>query len=277
METTLENWVEWKEKCDLHRCSEETQSALLSYAISRFRDLVGLACATHSRPVINTGEISAWGAWEMFDGYFIERGKNTGKCYKDHLFLKAGNASDVGVGELERIAFWMLRDVIKDFVRRHYPRRDTTSLYEPIKKSDPKSPLVIDFVESEGATPYEAADASDAMRVAPSYAREFFGHLEARERVLLVALGFDLPASCVEVLKAAGCQKSTLCAARFGLGQRLSAWLTREKSEDGMRMRSLVLQAMVKLSMEWAAQEKCCEPIFRLMESRGTEVDSLCL
>lgn len=277
MKTTLEHWVEWKEKCDLHRCSEETQAALLSYAGNRLGDLVGWACATLAHPVINTHELSPWRAWEMFDGYFIERGNNTGKCYKDHLFLKACHSSGVRVGEIERLAYWMLRDVVKDFIRHHYPRRDTDSLQEPMKLSDPSSPLKIDSVEAEAESPYDAADEADAVRVAPSYASEFFGRLDTRERILLVALGFDLPISCAEVLRAAECQKSTLCAARLGLGQRLSAWLTREKSEDGMRVRALVLQALVQLSTEWAAKEICCEPIFRLMEDRRAEEDLLCL
>lgn len=268
MATEFKHWEEWKEKCNLRLCGDETKAALLEYSGKRFHSLVEWALRSLKFAYQDINEKNAWVGWDLFDNYYIDRGERTGKAYKDWLFLTARNSPDNCVVVLEKEMNLLLRNVVRTYIREHYPRKGVKSLDAPLESGNPDSGTLMDVTPSRDCSTRDSVEASDGRNVAAGFASRFFKELSRRDRVVLVALGLGLPASCAEAEKAAQCKKSMLADARSQLNICIRDRLKREMSEDADYLRFYVLEALLEKCIEWAKGEKSCESMFHLLKVR---------
>ncbi len=268
MATEFKHWEEWKEKCNLRLCGDETKAALLEYSGDRAYRLVKWAMISLKFGYQDIHEIDRWEGWDLFEGFYFDRGERTGKAYKDWLFLTAQNSPDNCVVVLEKEMTLLLRNVVRTYIREHYPRKGGMSLDAPLESGNPDSGTLMDVTPSPDLSPRDHVEASEERNVAADFASRFFEELSRRERVVLVALGLGLPASCAEAEKAAQCKRSMLADAKSQLNICIRDRLKREMSEDADYLRFYVLEALLEKCIEWAKGEKSCESMFHLLKVR---------
>ena len=275
MGTTFENWAEWKKKCDLRRCGDETKAALLAYMQNRIHALVSWSMKSQRYAYHDIKEIDQWTGWDLFENYYVARGERTHKVYKDWLFLTAQNSSDDQVVVLEKETNTLLRNIIRDYIKEHYPPKQARSLDAPTQfttqLNKPDKAAWTDFQKMTHQSPRDNIESRDARDAATDFAAQFFDAMDLRERVVLVVLGLDLPASCPEAERAAQCKKSMLGHARGQLRTRLKKQLEREFSEDTVYLSFYVVEALTGKCMTWAKNEADCASIFSLAEKRQAE------
>jgi len=291
MDTTIENWTEWKKKCDLRRCGDETKATLLAYMQKRMHALVkwamvSLSKVAHSQRLPASArsrhqnreyayhdikEIDQWTGWDLFENYYVARGERTHKVYKDWLFLPAQDSSEDHVSVLEKKAHTLLRNVIRDYIKENYPPKQARSMDAPLQLNKDDEAAWSDFEKRSTQSPRDKIETWDARDAATGFAAQFFDNMDLRERVVLAVLGLDLPASCPEAERAAQCKKSMLGHARGQLCTRLKTQLEREFSEDTVYLGFYVVEALTAKCITWAKNETDCAPIFSLAAQRQAE------
>lgn len=271
MDTEFSHWVEWKQKCDLRLCGPQTQGSLHAYVGKRLRKLVSRSLAEIRRALVDTHELDGWMCWDLFEGFYADRESRSGRRYKDWLFATVQSSSDNHVDVMEREVNELLYNVVRQFIRTHYPRRDTASLDAPLREEDSGTGTLMDILPHRSISPSDDAELRDARNVAAGFAADFFEGMSRRERVALAVRGLDLPLSCREAEEAAGCKKSVLSDAGNRVYQGMIDRLRQVFPEDVEVLRFYVVEALVEKCIEWARGDRSCETIFRLLAQRGAE------
>lgn len=268
MDTIFDNWVEWKRKCDLRLCGPETQTALQGYVGKRLHKLVSRSFAEIHRALVDTHELNAWQCWDLFEGFYADVESRTGRRYKDWLFATVAASSDDHVDVMEREVNELLYNVVRQFVRTHYPRQNWLSLDAPLQPGEPDSVTLYAVVSRSENPTWDEVEKRDAQNTAARFAGQFFALMTQRERVALAVRGLELPVSCHEAEEAARCKKSMLSDACHQVRDSMQARLRREFPEDVELLSFYVTDELVEKCITWAKGEASCEPIFRLLAQR---------
>lgn len=276
MDTTFENWVEWKEKCDVRRCGPETQANLLTYIGKRAQHILNKAAHATERLPPDKRELSGWYWWAIFDDFYARREAKTRKRIKDWLFQNAASDASSPADAMERqVCALFGRDVIREYVRECCsPTRELTVLDVPQWRDDPTGDTRKDVLTLGEDETRDAVAANEARQMVADYADRVFQGMDRRERVAVAATSLNLPHSAPEVERAAGCKKSVLCAAYKALFQqvveRLRCDLAGEQSETLARIGFYVFEILKEKAYEWARQEGCCAGLLKLAGDRTT-------
>ncbi len=209
---TLAQWQEWHARCALGRCAPETQSALAGFAgrrTRRYLALYGKGGAEASRSIGGPDDREAW---HGFETYFYLNRTRAGKSYKDWLAARGTEASPAAI---ESGAALLLRDVVRERLRREAAPRHARSLQEPLPgaDADPDCALTLEDLLPSPSDPAGDADRRDLEHLAVRVADAVFHDLSLRERMALLAREHGLSCAHPAALRAAGCGKTVLAKA----------------------------------------------------------------
>jgi hypothetical protein len=268
---TIEQWGEWKEKCALGLCGEETRRALQAFAHARFQHFA----AAYARTT-NVGDPSvltpgAGEAWHWFETHFLLGRAPGGKNFKQWLFAELeakGYSSQEGV---EAGASLLMRDVVRERLRREYSGRHILSLDraaedesqgEPAPNLQELLPAPLDTMSDVERRELEELALKDSVSA--------FDQLNRRECLALLAHELGLSLAHPAVLRAAECGKSVLNTAfsnaRIGVAAHVRARHPREDASTMASLTCLVWANVREMILSWGKSENDCAQLCILVE-----------
>ncbi|MCE9616471.1 MAG: hypothetical protein K8T26_19530 [Lentisphaerae bacterium] len=262
------HWAEWKRLCALGACSEPAQAWLRSFAHHRFhyyaRHLAhGLGAAAESTLL---RDIEGRDAWHLFESHLVVNGTRTGKRYKDWLFARlAGARTEPGV-TIETGATLIMRDVVREYLRREFSRPGQISLHFPVGELEGRSLTLEDLIPATDDDPATAAARAEYPALAVKEARRFVESLPWRTRVAILAKILERSLSDPAVVAVAQCRKSVLSADYGAFRAALRARIEAHFADEGPSGRAEILlrtmQAIQDDIFSWGKSETGCARLF---------------
>ncbi|MBN1268005.1 MAG: hypothetical protein JXB04_00315 [Kiritimatiellae bacterium] len=235
-------WHEWRERCALGLCCAETQQVLRAFAAEHFARIA----RRHAHLVGARGldpRLPADDAWHLLETHMTIRENRAGKRYKEWLFARAAPEEEA-VAAIEGGAVVMLRDVVREYLRRELSPSGTVSMQTPVAGTENDVLMLEDLLPGEIDPANEVARA-EMERLAAEHAREFLGGLDERSRLVMTARANGVPLSGAAMESATGCRKSMLHGLLRDACERLVLSLrSRYKKEDPAAVRTLVVMTL---------------------------------
>lgn len=264
----LDHWTEWKKRCALGLCSKATQDRLREFAFLRFRKLI-LRYAHHTN-IQDTRSIMPQekDSWHLFETHLTVKTSKQGQRYKDWLFARTLKSNDPAIDIIQGGASLIMRDVVREFLRRECSARNTVSLHQPLVHGE--EIFTLEELLPGSIDPSREVIRREYATLAEGHARAVFKNMSKRERLVLLAreIGVSLAHEAVE--KIAGCRKSTLHTVYHDFMKRVVATMKTEyRDDDSESVLSLTLMTIsyVKGSvLDWGKSEPACAHLFRLSE-----------
>ena len=269
-ETSFNNWVEWKEKCDLRKCTLETQTIILRYVHKRWLNLTGNAIHKAKVGRVMLRELDAWTCWDLFESHCADLQSRTHKVYKNYFFDAIRTSNNSPVHTIKALIYQPLRDALRKYVKDTYLPAFVDSLDADIARDDDAFTRLDVFVFPGQENPtLDAVTTREYHRIAVEVAKALFSELSHRLRVSFAANALDLPLSHPEVERLSGCKKSVLsesCRALIlKLGSRLKA---KYPQDDAERLTVLAFDCLKDMCCQWARTETSCAGLFLVVEAR---------
>lgn len=266
MGTEAAGWLEWRQRCALGLCSTGTQAALRDFAGARFNGfMTKFACYA------GRGSIAAADAWHLFETHLAVGGNRDGKRYKDWLFARAGLSNDPLVDVIQGGATLLMRDVVREFLRREHSPASMISLARPLVGYEDRS-LTLEDLLPGSVDPSCDVERRELERLSEELADRFCHDATCRERVAVLAKAEGLSLAHPEVEAAAGCGKSALNESYRAFVKETARAIMEEFSEDDPdTVRLLVLMTLEKMKScvyESISAEKTLTRFFMLVKDR---------
>jgi len=268
---SLRDWNEWRRVCALDRCVHRTRVGLQAFAHNRFRSLIrryAHRTGTEEPGALASG-IGPREAWHLLESRFVVQSTRRGKRYKDWLFARLERSADPPLDVIQGGATLILRDAVREYLRKEFAPPRTRSLHGPLHSSTGDPITLEELLPGEHDVAEEAAR-REYQRLAAEHARSFFAGADARERVVILARGLGISFASPTVEGAAGRRKSVLSQAYRRFVERMAAELRRlYPEEDGaslVMLGRMTLEAVTDRVVEWAKSENRFEPFFLFIE-----------
>lgn len=264
----LHSWMEWKKICALGLCSEETQSRLRKFGSVRFRKFLSqYATGTSVRSTYHV-DLDAEDAWHLLETRLMINTTKRGKRYKDWLFARVKYSDDPPIDVIQGGASLIMRDAVREFLKREFSPRNTVSLSMPLAEGESGGTLTLEDLLPGDADPSCQAALREYEELAREHAKAAFGEMSRRERLAITAreIGVSLAHSLIE--KAAGCRKSVLNSSYHGFmrrtAERLKAEYPDDDNESVLWLTLITINNVKKSVLEWAKSENACAGFFLL-------------
>lgn len=204
------HWMEWKQTCALGLCGPEAQSGLQAYVHGRFLRYT----SDYALPSKSSGQyppvITPRDAWHWFETYFQLHHNREGKCYKAWLFARV-NTSSTALQSIESGVSRLLRDVVRERLRKEQPHPRTQSLDGP--HSIDSGTLSLEELLPCSSDTASEVEQRDLETLAIQLAEGVLGALTKRERIAMLTREQGLSYAHPDVLKRADCGKTMLAKA----------------------------------------------------------------
>lgn len=264
---SLPYWIEWKRRCALGKCAEEAGVSLRGFAFHRFHYYarrVGLGVGAVPLPGLAL-EIDAVRAWHLFETYLLVKATREGKRYKDWLFARLDGNDGASAEIVESGATLIMRDVVREHLRREAPSVHNVSLHMPLAAGEGATVTLEDLLPGGGDPVGEVARA-EYPGMAEAIVGRLFGELAWRTRVAILAKILGRTLADPVVVMAAECGKSVLSADYAAFRQAIKARICSEFVDEGPAgVAELLLAVVQRLQARiflWAKSEKACASLF---------------
>ncbi len=285
----LAAWMEWKNLCDIEKCTAETQEILRYHAesnvaryLAKFPDVSRIFKRDDN--------------WELFENHVLttsyKMGSKTfgsqliGKSYKDGIFYKAEKSEDpplkVFSGEFNAIMRNVIKNVcpeISEEIDRSSKKIYISSLDE--KVSDDSDTTYGDLIPSEEVyDPSEESNLSDLNDRASELAPLIFKKLSVLQRTALLAEAIGIGRTDGYLCKLLKISDSTLND-HFNrniprimlkvIKENTVGWDDWSNGADKISARQLVLEtrsALMELIYSWSSSEKNCESLLAYIKEK---------
>ncbi len=260
----------WKEKCALDLCPPEIQSALQHFAHSRFFRFAAAYCQTTNTHDPNALTPCAAEAWHWFETYLQLRKTREGKVYKEWLFArKVSQDGTTGLDVIQGGATVLMRDVVRERLRREFSSRTFSALDAPINVGGGNQVTLHDLLpETDGMQ--DAVEQRELESMAELESKAFLASINRRERIAFLAHELGLSLANPTVTTLAGCGKSVLSTAFNGVLHGVAGQIrSRHPMEDKTTLINLTIASFDHLKkdiMKWGKSEKTCSQLFILVE-----------
>jgi hypothetical protein len=154
-----------------------------------------------------------------------------GKRYKDWLFERAGTWDAEALDVLAGGAVLILRDVVREHLRREHEPAWMRSLNGPVDTSAGEG-LTLEDLLPGGIDPSDEVATREFQHLSAVHAGEFLKDMPLRERVVVLARELGLSIAHPAVERVAGCRKSLLGKSYHACFERLAGWIRRQYEED---------------------------------------------
>lgn len=257
-------WRQWHARCALTLCEPGPAALLRGFAGKRAASMVRrLGSLAEDVPPPEPRD-----AWHLFEIHLVTARTREGKRYKDWLFARVGGRS--GAEALDAIqggATLILRDVVRDLIRREARPLGTSSLATPVPGT---SGLTLGDLLPGGASPADEAEDRDLDAQARRAAGPRFAAADRRVRVGLCLRALDLPLDGRATERAAGCSKSTLHAALrdfvAGLASAIRQDYATEAAGTAHAIAIRAVRELQGLARDWGRSEKSLARFFHKVE-----------
>jgi hypothetical protein len=266
-ENPLPCWVEWKEKCQLDRCSDETARYLTDFIFTRFKKQQHTAgvgrYAVPDQPVLGPDE-----ACHLFESYYQIKDSIAGKAYKDWLFDRAKgkknplSAIEGGVSVLNKSA-------VKEFLRREFSLRIMDSFDRALTGSEGSSLTLHDLLPGtvDPSCDVEMAEYRDLGELA---AAKLAADLNEPEIVCLLAKSLSISLADPRVTELAGKRPTALYDAYNHFLQRMYDSVKSDypgEDEESLQLLTVTTyEALNRLIIVQKKAEKTYAGLFALVE-----------
>ena len=261
---SLSDWQEWGQRCACERCEPETQQALMAFAAARFHRYLRRYASMTSLREVAAAAPSAREAWQRFESYLALSAEDGVKARKAWLFERVSREGTRLLDAIQGGATLIMRDVVRDYLRRECPRPATLSLDAPVTGGG--QDVTLAELLPDALNVHETPEWREAHPLAETISRHCFPVCSVRERIALLARHCGLSLAHPEVTRLAGCGKSVLYDSYRGVLLRLAEAAKREIcDEDPELLLAVTLMAvdrLQRLAHTWARSEKCCAPFF---------------
>ena len=248
-DASLQSWVEWKEKCAADLCSETARHELQQFAIVRFQKHANTESYRTNDPDGYVLHVTPGEAMHLLEVYFRAHSNRQGTRYKDWLFARTQHTDDKPIDVIQGFSTDLMREVVREFIRRECPRWGLISLQQPLSR-DSDSGTLEDLLPGE-VDPLGEVESREYEELAAHHARSLMAHLEKREKVALAAKEMGRSLADLVVLEHAGCKKSVLNAAYGALIRKIAAQIQEEHpGEDASSLRYLSERTLAHLKYE---------------------------
>ncbi len=224
--TSPASWTEWKEKCAIDLCSQETGDDLIAFAAPPIKKIFHRYSALSSLPEEETKKNKF--CWHLFECYMHERSSNTQRPWKNWLFERTLDRPDIS----PRVALESSsRHCFKTATNAHLVREGILRT-SPIDKlstsfpstSEPDSPLAQsaeipskekrkELAEAEkklSPDPAQIAEIKEIRKLGSALADKMMKTMKHHEKVAVLADSLDIALNNSTVLSAAKKSASTL-------------------------------------------------------------------
>ncbi len=225
--TSVDHWREWKARCALALCAPAAQEALRDFVARRTRTYLA-ASRARGGPAEDPDEREAW---HGFETYFVLNRRRSGKSYKDWLFARGTDPAAPGaptLPALESGASLLLRDVVRERLRRERAPARVRSLQEPVAGAGQAVAVTLEDLLPGGFDTVREVDRRELERLAMRLADTVLAGLSRRERIALLARERGLSCAHPAVCKAAGCGKTALAEAYHSALQAVAGHVRRD-------------------------------------------------
>ena len=229
-DASIQSWLEWKKRCAAGLCSEAVQHELQQFAIVRFQKHANTESYRTNDPDGYLLRVTPIEAWHLLEIYFRTHSNRQGTRYKDWLFARTQNTGDAPIDVIQGFATNLMREVVREFIRRECPRWGVISLQQPLSK-DSGSGTVEDLLPGE-VDPLGEVESREYENLAAKNANALLGELDKREKVALAAKELGRSLADPVVLEYAGCKKSVLNAAYGTLIRRVATQILEAHPEE---------------------------------------------
>ncbi len=262
----LEHWSQWKHRCALGLCADDTQHVLRKFAGIHFsRYLSRYANRTNAPNMRHM--LSDTDAWHLFETYLAVNSSRGGKRYKDWLFARAANEANKDAA-VTAGAVLMMRDVVRAHLRREYSADLMVSLSQPLEGVG--SPFTVEDLLPGMLDPLDEIAERECAALARTQAQGFLQTMDHRERIAVLAKKRGMSLAHPAVCAAADCGKSVLHESFHAAARRLVTMLKETfKSEEPESVKMLVLMTFEEVSglvLAWAASGDACATVHELAE-----------
>jgi hypothetical protein len=207
-------------------------------------------------------------AWHLLETHFVVATTREGKRYKDWLFARGdGEDSKILHQAIEGGATLIMRDVVREYLRREYSPPFVVSLNMPVSREEVHFTLE-DLLPAQ-ADPACEVEIRELGRLARSHAKMFLAEMTRRERVALLGRHLGLSVAHRALEQAAACGKSALSAALREFVLHVAGRLRSEYPDDDACcirvLLGMVIERVRDYVVEWALNtENGCSHLFAL-------------
>ena len=271
---SIEEWAEWKEKCALGLCRCETRTALQSFAYARFYHFAVAYAKTTNTPDPKALTPEPSHAWHDFETHLRLRDTREGKRFKDWLFAPLDGSNTPTLDSVQRGATVIMRDVVRERLRREFSSHLMRSLDAPAgRPDDGQAPALKELLAGPLDTAQEV-EQRELERLAAGEADSAMAGLNQRERIALLARELGLSLACPSVIQAAGCGKSVLNTAYHKALQRLANHVrsaySREDKATLAFLTILVFHDVRQRILSWGRSENATSQLCMIVDERTT-------
>ncbi len=198
-------WSAWRERCSLALCGGSDRTKLLDYAgyhgnryLRRYAHRAGDGQRLDPLP--------AEEIFHLLEVHFTVQQTRRGKCYKSWLFARASGSASETANAVEGGAALLIRDVIRDYIRRECPCRRSVAMDQVVRRDHREVITLGDLLPAPRTEPEPAQH--ELNRQAERCADRFLPTMTDRETIILRARLRKIPLSHPDVLRTAGVGKS---------------------------------------------------------------------
>jgi len=266
---TIEHWTMWKDKCALALCGAEAQSSLRAFAHARFHKFASAFAKATNAPDPNALTPSAAETWHWFETYLRLRNTGEGKSYKHWLFARGGSEEDATLDRVQGGATLLMRDVVRERLRREFSSRKMVSLDAPIGTGHAGDAADLHELLPGYADTAKEVEEKELRSMAVAEADGAIFAMSFRERVALLARELGLSLAHPSVTSAADCGKSVLSTAYHdalqGVATHVKSRFPRDDRTTLALLTVLVFEEVKKSILLWGKSEKACAQLFLLV------------
>ncbi len=272
--TTEEAWRAWRTACAVDLCPPADGTVLRDFGAQRFRFYL-------DRYASRTGHRAREGqtlrvpedkdAWHFLETHAQVGTTREGKRYKDWLFARAETGTDTWLRVVESGASLLMRDAVREYLRREHTAAFMESLQRPAGRGDDTAytleELIPDQVELLGDV--EAREWNELGRAT---AETFLTTMTARERIAVWARANSIALSDPDLTRWAACGKSALHDAYTQCVERMCAEIKRSYPAESpaiwVQLARVTLERLNGLLFQKIMAEKGAARFFKKKGSR---------
>jgi hypothetical protein len=251
------SWSEWRLRCALALCRDEVRRELAEFAGYHFQRMVRRYA--HRFNVTGPGmALRDEDCWHLFETYFTLRSARDGKRHKEWMFERAVVAGSDAQEALAGGAVVLLRDVVREHLRREHTPASFFSLNSPAEMPGESGLTLEDLLPGSADPASETAD-RELEAIARDEADGLLQDMTEREKIAVAAKHAGLSLAHPGIERAAGCRKSALHSTYRAFVLRVTRRLRAGYREDDPSvLRLLIVRTLNRVgdvAGEWAVSE----------------------
>ena len=238
--TTEQAWRTWRAACAVDLCPPSDAVVLRAFGAQRFRFYLDrYASRTGHRPregqTLRVSEDKD--AWHFLETHAQAGATREGKRYKDWLFARAEQGTDTETGTdtwlraVESGASLLMRDAVREYLRREHAAAFMESLQRPASRGDDTAYTLEELIPDQ-VDPLGIVEAREWNELGRATAESYLATMTARERIALWARANSIALSDPDLTRWAACGKSALHDAYTQCVKRLCAEIKRSYAAE---------------------------------------------